>query len=75
MRDTLTTYAPLPAGDGDAADLEFIATTDETNLEDQLALLSEAAASVPVEAEVPLRLLRHYASSIRDTSSITISIF
>ena len=56
MRDTLTTYAPLPAGDGDAADLEFIATTDETNLEDQLAMLSEAAASVPVEAEVPLHL-------------------
>ncbi len=51
--------------DGDAADLEFIATTDETNLEDQLAMLSEAAASVPVEAEIPLRLLRRYASSIR----------
>ena len=49
--------------DGDAADLEFIATTDETNLEDQLAMLSEAAASVP--GEVPLRLLRHYTSSIR----------
>ncbi|WP_425155624.1 hypothetical protein [Candidatus Palauibacter sp.] len=47
--------------DGDAADLEFIATTDE----DQLAMLSEAAASLPVEAETPLRLLRHYASSIR----------
>ena len=51
--------------DGDAADLEFIATTDETNIEDQLAMLSEAAASLPVEAEIPLRLLRHYASSIR----------
>ena len=51
--------------DGDAADLEFIATTDETNLEDHLAMLSEGAASVPAEAETPLRLLRHYASSIR----------
>ncbi len=51
--------------DGDAADLEFLATTDETNVEDQLAMLSEAAASLPVEAETPLRLLRHYASSIR----------
>ena len=40
-------------------------TTDETNLEDQLAMLREAAASVPVEAEIPLRLLRHYTSSIR----------
>ena len=55
----------IARSDGDAADLEFIATTDETNLEDQLAMLSEAAASVPVEAETPLRLLRHYASSIR----------
>ena len=51
--------------DGKAADLEFIATTDETNIEDQLAMLSEAAMSVPAEAEIPLRLLRHYASSIR----------
>ena len=51
--------------DGDGADLEFIATTDATNLEDQLAMLGEASASVPVEAETPLRLLRHYASSIR----------
>ncbi len=55
----------IARSDGNAADLEFIATTDETNLEDQLAMLSEAAASVPVEAETPLRLLRHYASSIR----------
>ena len=51
--------------DGNAADLEFIATTDTTNIEDQLAMLSEASASVPVESETPLRLLRHYASSIR----------
>ena len=51
--------------DGDDVDLEFIATTNEMNLEDQLAMLTEAAASVPVESETPLRLLRHYASSIR----------
>ena len=51
--------------DGKAADLAFIATTDATNLEDQLAMLSEGATSVPVESETPLRLLRHYASSIR----------
>ncbi len=55
----------IARSDGDAADLEFIATTDATNIEDQLAMLTEAAASVPVEAETPLRLLRHYASSIR----------
>ena len=55
----------IARSDGDAADLEFIATTDETNVEDQLAMLTEAAAGAPVESETPLRLLRHYASSIR----------
>ncbi len=55
----------LAHGDGGAADLEFIATTDETNLVDQLAMLGEGAAKVPDEAETPLRLLRHHASSIR----------
>ena len=55
----------IARADGKAADLEFIATTDETNIEDQLAMLSEAAISLPAEAEIPLRLLRHYASSIR----------
>ena len=28
-------------------------------------MLSEGVANVPVESEAPLRLLRHYASSIR----------
>ena len=51
--------------DGDAVDLEFAATTDEANLEDQLALLSEQISESPVEEEVSLRLLRHYASSVR----------
>ena len=55
----------IVGSDGGAADLEFIATTDEANLEDQLAMLSEAVVNVPVERETPLRLLRHYASSIR----------
>jgi hypothetical protein len=48
---------------GDVADLEFIATTDETNIEDQLAMLSEKAPNFG--DETPLRLLRHYATSIR----------
>ena len=48
---------------GDVADLEFIATTDETNIEDQLAMLSEKAPNFG--EETPLRLLRHYATSIR----------
>ena len=63
--DTERRLLVIARSDGDAADLEFIATTDATNLEDQLAMLSEAAGNVPVEAETPLRLLRHYASSIR----------
>ena len=28
-------------------------------------MLTEVAGNVPVDAETPLRLLRHYASSIR----------
>ena len=52
-------------GDGEAADLEFIAAADETNIEDQMALLSERAVDTPVEEELSLRLLRHYATSVR----------
>ena len=51
--------------DGPSADLEFIAGGTDMNLEDQLALLSEGVAEIPNEAEVPLRLLRHYATSVR----------
>ena len=51
--------------DGPSADLEFIAGGTDVNLEDQLALLSEGVAEIPNEAEVPLRLLRHYATSVR----------
>lgn len=51
--------------DGKAADLEFIAGGSDMNLEDQLALLSEGVADIPNESEAPLRLLRHYATSVR----------
>ena len=51
--------------DGKAADLEFIAGGSDTNLEDQLAMLSEGVADIPNESEAPLRLLRHYATSVR----------
>ena len=34
----------IARGDGEAADLEFVVASDETNLEDQMALLSERAA-------------------------------
>ncbi len=69
----------IAGSEGDAAVLEFIASTDETNLEDRMALLSERAASGLVEQEISLRLLRHYASSVRhsqyhDTDVITVRV-
>ncbi len=51
--------------DGRSTDLEFIAGCTDVNLEDQLAMLSEGATEIPNEAEAPLRLLRHHASSVR----------
>ena len=50
-------------GDGRSADLEFIAAGADENLEEQLAVLSEGVTGWPNEAEIPLRLLRHYATS------------
>ena len=55
----------IARGDGAAADLEFIAATDEANLEDQMAMLGKGPPSVPIAEETSLRLLRHYASSVR----------
>jgi len=55
----------IARADGMATDLEFIAGGSEINLEDQLAMLSEGGADLPNESEVPLRLLRHYATSVR----------
>ena len=65
--------------EGDGAVLEFIAATDETNIEDQMAVLSDRAMSRLVEQEAPLRLLRYYASSVRhsqyhDTDVITVRV-
>jgi NCS2 family nucleobase:cation symporter-2/xanthine permease XanP len=45
-------------------ELEFMAVFDETNLEDQLAHLNEEAEDRE-EGEISLRLLRHYAASVR----------
>ena len=69
----------IARADYDAAELEFIAATDETNLEDQIALLGDHAAGVPAEEELSLRLLRYYASSVRhqqyhDTDVITVRV-
>ena len=45
-------------------ELEFMAVFDETNLEDRLANLDEEAEGRE-EGEISLRLLRHYAASVR----------
>ena len=44
--------------------LEFIAGAGGNNLQDRIALLGDEAARAPVEREVSLRLLRHFASSV-----------
>ena len=44
-------------------ELEFVAASDEENLEDRLACLSEETEGLD-EGDVSLRLLRHYASSV-----------
>ena len=64
---------------GAAVELEFVAATDETNIEDRIALLGERVSGVPVEEEVSLRLLQHYASSVRhqqyhDTDVVTVRV-
>ena len=65
--------------DGAAAELEFVAATDETNIEDQLALLGDRTGGAPGDREVSLRLLRHFASSVRhqqyhDTDVVTVRV-
>ena len=65
--------------DGRSADLEFIAGGADANLEEQLAMLSEGVTDLPNEAEMPLRLLRHYATSVRhqqyhDTDIVTFRV-
>ena len=84
-RDEEGTAGPLrrlqvvARSDGRAAELEFIAATDETNIEDQIALLGQRATGAPLEQEVSLRLLRHFASSVRhqqyhDTDVVTVRV-
>ena len=50
--------------DHGTAELEFIAAVRETNLEDRMVLLTDQT-DTPNERELSLRLLRHYASSVR----------
>ncbi|MYH17994.1 MAG: hypothetical protein F4014_11795 [Gemmatimonadetes bacterium] len=63
-----------------SAILEFVAATGEGNLQDRIELLGDArAVETPEEMEVSLRLLRHFASSVRhqqyhDTDIITLQV-
>ena len=50
-------------GDGGAV-LEFIVGSGGENLQDRIALLGDEAARAPMEREVSLRLLKHFASSV-----------
>ena len=50
--------------DHGTVELEFIAAVGETNLEDRMILLTDEA-DTPNERELSLRLLRHYAASVR----------
>ena len=65
--------------DGRAAELEFVAATDESNIEDRMAVLGDRVAGHAVEQEVSLRLLRHLASSVRhqqyhETDVVTVRV-
>lgn len=51
--------------DGGMAELEFIAAADTGNIEDRMALLGKQASEDAIEHEISLRLLRHFASSVR----------
>ena len=51
-------------GDSAAVELEFVAAVGDENLEDRMVLLGEGAAT-PEEHEISLRLLKHFAASVR----------
>ncbi|MCY3732132.1 MAG: hypothetical protein OXF98_12395 [Rhodospirillaceae bacterium] len=76
QRRRLLVVAHKQAGE---AVLEFVAAADTENLEDQIALLGEQAATASLERDVSLRLLRHLASSVRhqqyhDTDIVTLHV-
>ena len=51
-------------GDGTAIELEFVAAIGDENLEDRMVLL-DAQNATPEEHEISLRLLKHFAASVR----------
>ena len=65
--------------EGSGAEMEFVAAGGEGNIEDRLALIEDHHSADPVEHEISLRLLRHFASSVRhqqylDTDIVTVKI-
>ena len=63
----------LARQDGAAVELEFLAAVGEDNLEDHIALLGEQVET-PDEREFSLRLLRHFATSVRHQQYSNIDI-
>ena len=55
----------IARGDERTASLEFIAAIGDGNIEDRLTFLTEQTADASLEHEISLRLLRHFASSVR----------
>ena len=51
-------------GDSAEIELEFVAAVGDENLEDRMVLLGEGSAT-PEEHEISLRLLKHFAASVR----------
>ena len=50
--------------EGNTAVLEFIARPSESNIEDRIAVLSDAPAGHGMERDISLRLLRHLTSEL-----------
>ena len=63
----------LARRDGAAVELEFLAAVGEDNLEDHIALLGDRVET-PDEREFSLRLLRHFATSVRHQQYSNIDI-
>ena len=51
--------------EGNTAVLEFIARPSESNIEDRIAMMSDAPSGHGMDRDVSLRLLRHLASEVR----------
>ena len=69
----------ISRGSRKAAELEFVAAPGDENLEDRMVVLAERGGGTPTEHEISLRLLRHYASSVRhqqyhDTDIVTVHV-